>query len=120
MILPNYLRNSTPWLSEFNRLFETTLRPQQGTPSALRLFEAEDGWLLEVDYPGVEKDDLSITIENGLMVIEDTREGSSRPTYELPVSDEIDPTSISAALKNGVLTLNLRRTPSTRKTIEIL
>lgn len=120
MILPSYLRNSTPWLSDFNRLFETSLRSHPGTPSALRLFEAKDAWLLEVDYPGVEKNDLSITIKNGLMLIEDTREGSSRPTYELPVSDEIDPTTISAALKNGVLTLNLRRSPSTRRTIEIL
>ncbi|MBK1828838.1 Hsp20/alpha crystallin family protein [Haloferula rosea] len=119
MILPNYLRNSSPWLSEFSRFFESGLRHVASTPPGLRVFDDESGWTLELDYPGVSKDELGLKVENKVLLLEDKREDAGHPDYRLPLGDKVDQEQIKATLENGVLTVRLPRLEAALKSIEI-
>jgi len=120
MILPNYLRNSSPWLGEFSRLFETGLRQVTSRPPGLRVLEDESGWTLELDYPGVDKSELGLRVEGQVLILEDGREGANHPDYRLPLGDKVDRNQIKANLKHGVLQVRLPRTKAAHKSIEIL
>jgi len=85
----------------------------------------EDGDLvrLNMNLPGVAKEDISINLENGLLkitgrmkksmlegynpILQEYREGSYYRSFRL--SDEIDAESIKAGYKDGVLTLELHK-----------
>jgi HSP20 family protein len=89
------------------------------TPPA-NIREDEDGYLLEAEMPGVSKDGLSITVENGELVIvgrrraveshgtrvyRESRYADYRRVFELDPS--IDTGKITAKIDQGVLTLHL-------------
>jgi len=81
--------------------------------------ETNDGLTVVADLPGVEKSNVSIRVENGILTIE------GRPSYEargttimlefglvryfrqFELSDEVDQDKIQAEFKNGVLTVHL-------------
>jgi HSP20 family molecular chaperone IbpA len=120
MILPNHLRNSSPWLSEFSRFFESGLRHVAAIPPGFRVYEDDDGWTLELDYPGTVKTDIAIKIEDSALLVQDTREGAHRPSYRLPLGEQIDREEIKASLDLGILKLRLPKRRTDHKTIEIL
>jgi len=89
------------------------------TPLA-NILETNDGYLLEAEMPGVGKDGLEVTVENGELVIAGRRatgnaRGSSvyresrgldyRRVFEIDPS--IDTTKITAKMDQGVLKLHL-------------
>ena len=89
------------------------------TPLA-NILETVDGYVLEAEMPGVNKDGLQITVENGELVILGRRTAYESPGTQLygetrPVdyrrAFEIDPSidsaRISAKMEQGVLTLTL-------------
>ncbi len=103
MILAQHLRNTSPWLSDFGRLFDAALRGVVTTPADLRVHEDDDGWTLEVDFPGVARDELALEVkDNGLhlRVKDDTR-------YHLPLGDKVDTAGVSARFELGVLKIRL-------------
>ena len=119
MILPTYLRNSSPWLSDFSRFFDQAFR-QPGTPQQpFRVLQDDDGWTLELDLPGVPKEALEIEVADRTLRIGDTREGHFT-NHSLPLGTNVDVESVNAELKDGVLTVRLPRRATNRKTIEIL
>lgn len=83
------------------------------------IYETPDGLIVVADLPGVEKENLQIRIENGILTIKahpaDGLPGSAIYNefslldyfrqFELPA--EVDQEKIAANLKNGVLTLHL-------------
>ncbi len=89
------------------------------TPLA-NILESKDGYVLEAEMPGVNKDGLEITVENGELTIvgrraaveargrelyRESRATDFRRSFELDPS--IDTTKISAKIDQGVLTLTL-------------
>ena len=89
------------------------------TPLA-NILETKDGYVLEAEMPGVNKDGLDITVENGELTIVGRRAASEprgrevyresrafnyRRTFELDPS--IDTSKVTAHLEQGVLTLHL-------------
>lgn len=89
------------------------------TPLA-NIVESKDGYVLEAEMPGVNKDGLEITVENGELTIvghraavesrgrelyRESRTNDFRRSFELDPS--IDTTKISAKIDQGVLTLHL-------------
>jgi len=89
------------------------------TPLA-NIVESADGYILEAEMPGVNKDGLQITVENGELVILGRRTAYESPGTQLygetrPVdyrrAFEIDPSidsaRITAKMDQGVLTLTL-------------
>lgn len=111
---------------ELNRWFDTGfdnvgLFDRSLTP-ALDLVEHQDGYTLEVDLPGVDRKDISLTVENNVLTVEgekkvsadhdkkhffrrETWSGSFRRTVSLPIA--ADSENVKAEFKNGVLTVNV-------------
>lgn len=96
-----------------------TSRVSYLTPLA-NILETGDGYVLEAEMPGVSKDGLQITVENGELVILGRRTAYESPGTQLygetrPVdyrrAFEIDPSidaaRITAKMDQGVLTLTL-------------
>lgn len=97
-------------------------RPETGeyvTP-AVNIFETKDGYVLEAEMPGVNKDGLAITLDGseitiagrrhaepaaGETLFRESQEADYRRLFELDPA--IDTTRISARMEQGVLTLTL-------------
>lgn len=99
---------------------------------AVDIYENDVEILLHADMPGVLKEDISVHIDNGTMVLSGTRRlsiaGAStwrelgdtefRRTFSVPQS--IDVNKVHAALKDGVLRLHLPKSEASRpRQIEI-
>jgi HSP20 family molecular chaperone IbpA len=90
------------------------------------IYETEDGLVVVADLPGVGRDGLSVQVEQGVLTIEGrqarevSREVVNREFVLAPffrqfrIAEQIDATRIRAALRNGVLTLELPRAEQTK------
>ncbi|MFW5808783.1 MAG: Hsp20/alpha crystallin family protein [Spirochaetota bacterium] len=86
---------------------------------ATDILEEESKYVLRSDIPGVDRDNLSVSVENNMLEIEgrtsrelfDINANDESPEYAyrrtFRLNQEIDSSSISAHLENGVLTLEL-------------
>jgi HSP20 family protein len=118
-----------PWLRDINRFFssEGGTMPSAFSPPA-DVIITDDGVTVAMDVPGIPADKLDIELENDILTVR-----GERPT---PYSDEtrgavrraersfgrferslrvprgLDPDSIQARLRDGVLTLYLPKPPS--------
>lgn len=102
---------------------ETTLRPANFVLPEVNIFENKDGYVLEAEMPGVNKDGLEITLEGNEITIighrqsetlkaevlyRESRPADYRRVFELDPA--IDSAKISAKMDQGVLTLHLPKT----------
>lgn len=97
------------------------------------IFETEGEYVVKADVPGLKKENIDITIDNGILElhgkadIEPENSTLSKREYGLydyyrkfTVSDEIDAGNISAHIDNGVLTLVLPKREEVKpKRIEV-
>ncbi len=117
----------------FENFFENSLLPFAGMTKggwmpSLDVSEDEKGVTVTVEMPGIERNDIDISVTGSSLVIrgekkeekEDKRKdyyrserrfGSFRREVELP--DEIDSDSIEADFKNGVLRVRAKKVPTT-------
>ncbi|NLD99197.1 MAG: Hsp20/alpha crystallin family protein [Fibrobacter sp.] len=87
--------------------------------------ESDDGYTIKADLPGMDKSDVSIVVDNGVLRIEGERKnetsgeenlfshyecitGKFSRSFSLP--EEIESEHIEAKMANGVLTVALRKT----------
>jgi len=110
-----------------NRNERTERRPQAVeqqnwfTPE-VNIFETKDGYVLEGDMPGVNKDGLEITLESNMLTIvgrrnepdfggnpvyRESKAGHFRRVFELDPA--IDTSKISAKMEQGILKLHLSK-----------
>ena len=67
--------------------------------------EIGDGYMLEIEMPGVKKDGIEISVENNELTVIGRR---SRPAVEgTPIDPSIDADKISAKIDQGLVTLIL-------------
>ncbi len=86
------------------------------------LMENDDTYMVRCDLPGVEKDDLDISVSGNALTIKGEKQDSSehkdgryyrRESWSgsfqrtITVPETVDPDAINAEMKNGVLTLTL-------------
>ncbi|HEV7868162.1 MAG TPA: Hsp20/alpha crystallin family protein [Chthoniobacteraceae bacterium] len=105
---------------------QPTQRVSYVTPPA-NIREDQDGYVLEAEMPGVGKDGLQITVENGELILlgrrtaaepagtqvyRESRRADYRRVFELDSS--IDTGKISAKMEQGVLTLRLPKSDSVK------
>jgi HSP20 family protein len=96
------------------------------TPLA-NILETKDGYVLEAEMPGVGKDGLEVTVENGELTIvgrrapvesrgrelyRESRAFDYRRSFELDPS--IDTAKVTAKIDQGVLTLHLPKAEAVR------
>ena len=106
-----------------------TWRPAvQGSRMPLDVYETPDGLRIEAPLPGFSKDEVKVTLEKGKLSIraehaDDRKEekGAQAHTYFLRerfrgtvarsvlVGDTYDPDSVTGLLKDGVLTLSIKK-----------
>jgi HSP20 family protein len=108
-------------IDRFPMFFETeTARP---VAPALDVFETKDGFEIKLDVPGIAKEDLRVHFDKGEVTIEGERKpyqcsegacaraerwtGKFSRTLGLP--EDADPASLQASLKDGVLTLFVKK-----------
>ncbi|MEM7390864.1 MAG: Hsp20/alpha crystallin family protein [Verrucomicrobiota bacterium] len=137
MIQPVYWNRGFNWnplgdLDWFERHFNHLLGPTEAASSgalAVNVWTTEDGVTLATELPGVDPDDLSVSVENGLLVLEGERKpheapeearqvlqershGTFRKTLRLPF--EVEESEVTARLKNGTLRIVLPRKAETK------
>ncbi|MEH6471655.1 MAG: Hsp20/alpha crystallin family protein [Halopseudomonas sp.] len=119
-------------LTRFNRLFGDTFfddfyRPMvhksADKPPAIDVHETDENYLIKADLPGIEKDDIEVKLENGILTIkaetlnEDKEEKDGKLirqerhfgqfVRQLSVGSDVDPQAVKANFDNGVLSLSL-------------
>lgn len=132
---------------DFDDVFEGFFRPMRaaGGPAptdgalvpAIDVTEHDDHWLVHAELPGFDKDDIDVSVENGRLTIsaetkseqsEEDEKGGRRIVRErrygrfvrsLAVGDQVDPDSIKASYKDGILEVNVPKptgsSPSARR-----
>lgn len=112
--------------TQLQKTDETYNSPEALFQPAVDVQETKDGVVLFADLPGVERDQLDITLEKNILTLR-ARSAAPAPvegasliygeyepgTFErsFTVSAEVDRERIEAELKNGVLRLSLHKAP---------
>ena len=116
-------------LDELRREFDSALgsasrcvRESVGSQIPLALWEDDDRVVLELEVPGISQDDLEVQVEAGVLTVAAKRvapEWSGTLKHNehrhgeflrrVRLDESLDPTSIEAELRNGVLTLAIKR-----------
>ncbi len=126
-------KNISTLQDRINRLFEDAFPraadEEEGLATcawrpAVDIYEADEGVVVQVDLPGVKKEDVSVEVKNNLLVIQGLRQvdvplsedryyrrerscGTFQRSFALRGS--VPPDSIKATFKNGVLTVLVPR-----------
>ncbi len=124
-------------LSDFDSLVQQVFGPTRGFAqaghAAASLWEEDGAVHLEVDAPGVQRDDVGLTYDKGVLEVRLTRkspEGERTRLHDeraygdfvrrVSLPDTVDPDSIEATLADGVLRVQLQKRPEAQpKQIEI-
>ncbi|NMT62767.1 Hsp20/alpha crystallin family protein [Marinobacter orientalis] len=141
----NPVREFDDLMSRYNRLLGLTPGTDGGegkdlfsssdwTP-AVDIKETPEAFNIEAELPGMSKDDVKVTVQNGVLSIEGERKqeeetddkkqhrierfyGSFLRRFTLPAN--VDEDSVKASFKDGVLSLTLTKTePAEPKAIEV-
>lgn len=124
--------------SRFNFLEDSLLDDCKKSPIMnTDIIEKKDGYELQIDLPGVKKEDIQIEMDKGILSISVSISNSSdeedkkyirkeRFTGEIKrsfnIGEDIDEDNINASFENGILYLNLPKkeeNDSNKKFIEI-
>lgn len=124
-------RNIAALQDRINRLFDDAF-PRTGDDEEdlsvcawrplVDIFETDEGVAIQLDLPGVKKDDVSVEVKNNLLIIQGLRQVESDVSEEkyyrrertcgtfqrsFALRNPIEPESIKASFKNGVLTIQI-------------
>jgi HSP20 family protein len=137
MYRPNPIQNV---LNDFDRYFESFFGDSPLAP-AVRAFnhvppvdvrETEKAFIMDMELPGYEEKDIEVHLDGGSFSIEskqedareekkdggtyilrERRRNSFSRSFKLP--ENADPETLSAAFKNGILTLEIQKRPEAQK-----
>lgn len=143
MMNPDTLRDLENMSDRINRLLAGPSWPDSGKDESMALVEwvpvvdvteTDEEFQISADLPGVEKKDVKLSVENGVLLISGRREqeeekgkrhhkierayGSFARSFTMP--DVVDEQKVTAEFKNGVLTVRLPKSEKARpKSIEV-
>ena len=114
--------------SFFDDFFRPLARRSDEKVPAIDVHQNDGGYRVKVDLPGVKKEDIKVSLDNGILSIRAETKSEEKEEKEgklirqerhfgeflrqLSVGSDIDPASIKAQFDNGVLTLDLPKQPS--------
>ena len=101
-------------------LLGTLAGPAAARPADYTVTQDDKATTLQLDVPGLARDQLQITLE-GKRVVLKSIEGAPRHVHRAwELQDDIDTATSTARLENGVLTLTLAKQPPAAKAVEIV
>ena len=101
-------------------LLGTLAGPAAARPTDYTVTQDDKATTLQLDVPGLARDQLQITLE-GKRVVLKSIEGAPRHVHRAwELQDDIDTATSTARLENGVLTLTLAKQPPAAKAVEIV
>jgi HSP20 family protein len=113
-------------LPEFDQVFGQLFRQEDATGwrAPVSIWEAESVIHVEVDAPGVTKEDVGVTFDKGSLQISLERKspegertnwhnerGYGKVSRSVSLPDTVDPNTITAELANGVLHVTITKLP---------
>jgi HSP20 family protein len=116
---------------EFDHLFNQFFRAEEVAMwrAPASIWEAENTFHIELDAPGVAKDDVELTFDKGALSITLERKlpegdrtnwhnerGFGKVTRSVSLPDTVDSSTISAELTNGVLHVTVTKRPELQPT----
>lgn len=126
---PGTVRRGTDLASDMSRLFDDVFSfgPRLSTWSAwlpaADLYETNDEFVLEMEVPGCNKDDIEVTVERGILTVSGHRashvEESERISYHVrersydrfsrsfSLPQSVDAEDVEAEYRNGILVVRL-------------
>ena len=120
---------------EVDTLFSHFFRPDEGATwrAPASIWEAENVFHIEMDAPGVAKEDVELTFDKGALQITLEREapegertswhnerGYGKISRSVSLPETVDPNTITAELTNGVLHVTITKLPEAQpKKIEV-
>jgi len=125
---PSLARELQREMSQAMRSFDSAYHGPRGVYPPVNLSESEEGYVLTAELPGVSPEDIDVQIEGATVTLSGQRKveyaagdgvaihrrerqsGNFRRAFELPA--EIDLDRARASHKNGVLTLELPKSPA--------
>ena len=140
----NPLNELEDLMNRYNRIFGLTragdrevsdLFSRSDWAPAVDIKETDDTYLIEAELPGLSKEDVKVTVDDGVLTIQGERKqeeessdkkihrverfyGSFMRRFSLP--DNVDEGSVKARFKDGVLTLSVKKAePKEPKAIEV-
>jgi HSP20 family protein len=81
----------------------------------------EQGYYFEMDVPGMSKADINITIEDNLLLIQGERKGRTTRHIQqyTTLPRDADLSTLKAKVKDGVLTIELNKTPKPNNSVKV-
>lgn len=119
-------RRMAAGVPEFDTLFNQFFRSEGGATwhTPVSIWEADNVFHVEVDAPGVTKEDVDITFEKGTLQVTLERKapegertnwhserGYGKVSRSFSLPDTVDPNTIGAELTNGVLHVTISKLP---------
>jgi HSP20 family protein len=119
-------RRMSAGLPELDTLFNQFFRSEGATTwhAPVSIWEAENTFHVEVDAPGVTKEDVEITFDKGTLQVSLERKspegertswhnerGYGKVSRSFSLPDTVDPNTITAELTNGVLHVTITKLP---------
>lgn len=118
------------WDNDFDRVFQNFFQPVRWVEEAagdlvpaMDVKERDDGYVIKTEMPGIKKEDISITLENGVLTIsgetkseQEEKEGErvlrqecryGKYVRSLRLGTQVDEKGVRANYQNGVLELFL-------------
>ena len=117
----------------FDRFFDQTISTSTSTPR-VNLSETDEGYCLEAELPGWSEDDITVTLDDDVLVLEGERtveneaEDASYRHQEIRSSsfrrsfriDNVDSENTKARFENGMLVIDMPKEPTSQpKSIEV-
>jgi HSP20 family protein len=111
-----------PWNTRLGQLFENMWQAagHEGLTPGAELEETDEAFILEMDLPGMAKDDLTIDVVGRRVTVRGTRKEKERSgvmrhstrvtgsfAYEVILPADVDDKATTAKLSDGVLTIKL-------------
>ena len=127
--------NRMRYFNEFERYLERQMDTSNYRGLPLDVVESEEGYVVKASVPGINPDDVEITIEEDVLTIKgdyvsdseteeetylirERRAGGFSRSIRFPV--EVDAEAVGATYENGVLTLNVPKVEEVKpKRVEI-
>ena len=121
-VLPDSVNGLARWTRDLDRVFDGVFGPAAGSTFPVDVRQEGDDWLIEAELPGLSKEDIEITVENGVLTIAgeinkakeqeemgyhvcERRYGKFSRSFKLPSS--ADGEQVNANLQDGILTLRI-------------